>query len=314
MIDKHTNVFKNWKRKFQLQKARYQFGAVFLFVLLHAGILAVWWTRPTFKLLLLLAATYSIRMFGVTAGYHRYFGHRSYKLGRMSQFVMAFLAQSSGQKGVLWWAAHHRLHHRESDRDRDVHSPSRRGFWWAHIGWVLSNDFDEYDPRSVGEFLRFPEIRWLDRHHWLPTVVFGAGVALAGGWPAFLWGYVVSTVILYHCTFAINSLAHLWGTRRFDTADESRNNWWLALITLGEGWHNNHHHYQSSAKQGFFWWEIDVSYYLIRVLGFMGIVWGIREPARKALAATAEPAGGNRVRKASLGQGTKAPDMIPRPT
>lgn len=120
------------------------------------------------SLLVWLATTYSIRMFGVTAGYHRYFGHRSYKLGRIAQFAMAFLAQSSGQKGVLWWAAHHRLHHRESDRDRDVHSPTLRGFWWAHVGWVISNDFDNYDPRSVNEFLRFPEIRWLDRHHWTP--------------------------------------------------------------------------------------------------------------------------------------------------
>ena len=156
-----------------MRETRYQFGAVFFFVLLHAGILAAWWTPPTVHWLVWLAATYSIRMFGVTAGYHRYFGHRSYKLGRAAQFAIAFLAQTSAQKGILWWAAHHRLHHRESDRERDVHSPSRRGFWWAHVGWVLSNDFDEYDSRSVAEFLRFPELRWLDRHHWVPTVVLG---------------------------------------------------------------------------------------------------------------------------------------------
>jgi len=151
---------------FSCRKRGTSFGAVFFFILLHAGLLLVWWTPPTLPLLAWLAATYTIRMFGVTAGYHRYFGHRSYKLGRVAQFAMAFLAQSSAQKGVLWWASHHRLHHRESDRDRDVHSPTLRGFWWAHVGWVLSNEFDEYDPRTVSEFYRFPEIRWLDRNHW----------------------------------------------------------------------------------------------------------------------------------------------------
>ncbi len=259
-----------------MRKARYQFGAVFFFVLVHAGVLAVWWTPPTRSLLVWLAATYSIRMFGVTAGYHRYFGHRSYRLGRVAQFAMAFLAQSSAQKGVLWWAAHHRLHHRESDRERDVHSPARRGFWWAHVGWVISNDFDEYDPRSVGEFLRFPEIRWLDRHHWVPTVTFGAAVSLIGGWPAFLWGYVVSTVVLYHCTFAINSLAHLRGTRRFDTPDESRNNFWLALVTFGEGWHNNHHFSPGSCRQGERWWELDITYLALRTLSWLGIARDLR--------------------------------------
>lgn len=265
---------------------KYQFGAVFFFLLIHTGVLAIWWTPPTMSLLAWLAVTYSIRMFGVTAGYHRYFGHRSYKLGRVAQFVMAFLAQSSAQKGVLWWAAHHRLHHRESDRDRDVHSPTLRGFWWAHVGWVISNDFDDYDPRSVNEFLRFPEIRWLDRHHWIPTVTFGTVVALIGGWPAFLWGYVVSTVVLYHCTFAINSLAHLWGTRRFDTPDESRNNFWLALVTFGEGWHNNHHFSPGSCRQGERWWELDITYLVLKTLSWFGIVRDLR-PFRRVRSATA---------------------------
>ena len=266
-----------------MRKSRYQFGAVFFFFLLHAGLLLTLWPPPTLRLLGWLLATYALRMFGVTGGYHRYFGHRSYKLGRVPQFVMAFLAQSSAQKGVLWWAAHHRLHHRESDRERDVHSPSQRGFWWAHVGWVLSNEFDDYDPRSVAEFAKFPEIRWLDRNHWIPTVVFGAIVGLLGGWPAFLWGYVVSTVVLYHGTFSINSLAHLWGTRRFDTADESRNNYWLALLTLGEGWHNNHHHSPGSCRQGERWWELDITYLAIKALSWVGIARELR-PFRKPAA------------------------------
>lgn len=259
----------------------YQFGAVLFFLLLHAGVVAVWWVPLTWQGLAWLAGTYTLRMFGVTAGYHRYFGHRSYRLSRTGQFLMAFLAQTSAQKGVLWWAAHHRQHHRESDREADVHSPHRRGFWWAHVGWVLSNDYDEFDPRAVRDLARYPELVWLNRHHWVPTVVFGATVAAIGGWTAFVWGYVVSTVVLYHGTFAINSLAHVWGTRRFETPDESRNNWWLALVTLGEGWHNNHHHSPGSCRQGHRWWELDITYLLLRALSWIGVATDLR-PVRRA--------------------------------
>ncbi|MEQ1884763.1 MAG: fatty acid desaturase [Bryobacteraceae bacterium] len=277
MLDKIENRPYSWGvETIVLPQPKYRFGAVLFFALLHASIVAAFWVPPTASLVMWFVATYSIRMFGITAGYHRYFGHRSYRLGRVSQFVMASLAQSSAQKGVLWWAAHHRQHHRESDREHDVHSPSRRGFWWAHVGWVLSNDFDEYDPRAVHEFLTFPEIRWIDKHHWVPTVVFGAMVLLWGGWPAFVWGYLFSTVVLYHCTFAINSMAHLWGSRRFDTPDDSRNNALLALITFGEGWHNNHHYSPGSCRQGRYWWEIDITFMLLLTLSWIGIVRDLR--------------------------------------
>jgi len=223
-----------------------------------------------------MAFTYLIRMFGVTAGYHRYFSHRSYRLSRVAQFLMAFLAQSSGQKGVLWWAAHHRQHHRESDRENDVHSPWQRGFWWSHVGWVVSNEFDEYDPKDIAEFYKCPELRWLNRHHWVPTVALAALVLAIGGWAAFFWGYEVSTVVLYHCTFSINSLAHLFGSRRFDTPDHSRNNALLALITLGEGWHNNHHYSPGSCRQGYRWWEIDITFAVLTVLRWLGVVSELR--------------------------------------
>jgi stearoyl-CoA desaturase (delta-9 desaturase) len=268
------------------RNSEYQFGAVFFFALLHAGILLTWWTPPTGKLVGWMFAMYALRMFGVTAGYHRYFGHRSYKMGRVAQFAMAFLAQTSAQKGVLWWAAHHRVHHRESDREKDVHSPARRGFWWAHVGWVLSNDYDEYDERSVSEFLKYPEIRWLDKYHWVPTIAFGAFLWLTFGWAVFLWGYVVSTVLLYHCTFSINSLAHLFGTRRFDTPDESKNNWLLAIVTMGEGWHNNHHFSPGSCRQGERWWEIDITYMGLKALSWLGIARELR-PFRKTVARSA---------------------------
>ena len=214
-------------------------------------------------------------MFGITAGYHRYFSHRSYKLGRVPQFLMAVLAQTSGQKGVLWWAAHHRDHHRLSDTPGDVHSP-REGFWWAHVGWILSTEHDDYDPRRVADFGRYPELRWLDRHHWVPAVAFAVCVWAVGGFPAFVWGYLLSTVLLYHATFAINSVAHIWGTRPFATADDSRNNPVLALVTLGEGWHNNHHFCRSSCRQGVRWWEIDLTYLGLRLLAALGIARDLR--------------------------------------
>lgn len=225
----------------------------------------VWW----------LIGSYTLRMFGVTAGYHRYFSHRSYKLGRAAQLAMAVLAQTSGQKGVLWWAAHHRDHHRHADRLADVHSP-REGFWWAHAGWILSERYDGYDPRRVADFGRFPELRWLDRHHWVPMTAFGAVVWALGGPGAFAWGFLLATVLLYHATFAINSVAHLWGWRAFATPDDSRNNAWLALVTLGEGWHNNHHHCRSSCRQGVGWWQLDLTYLALRVLAAAGIARELR--------------------------------------
>jgi stearoyl-CoA desaturase (delta-9 desaturase) len=215
-------------------------------------------------------------MFGVTAGYHRYFSHRSYRMSRVPQFLMAFLAQTSGQKGVLWWAAQHRQHHRHSDREDDVHSPARRGFWWSHAGWILSNDYDQYDPKSVADLARYPELRFLDRYHLLPTILFALAILWLGGWGAFVWGYVVSSIALYHCTFAINSLAHLFGSRRFDTADESRNNWMLALVTFGEGWHNNHHFSMASCRQGYRWWEIDLTYAVLKLLALIGVARDLR--------------------------------------
>jgi stearoyl-CoA desaturase (delta-9 desaturase) len=254
----------------------YRFGAVSLFVLLHLAVISIVFFPPAPRLLIWLSSTYSLRMFGVTAGYHRYFSHRSYRLGRFAQFLMAFLAQTSAQKGVLWWAAQHREHHRHSDLERDIHSPRQRGFWWAHVGWVLSNEHDAYEPKLVADMARFPELRWLDRHHWVPTVVFAAWVLAAGGAGAFVWGYVVSTVVLYHSTFAINSLAHLFGTRRFDTPDHSRNNWLLALLTFGEGWHNNHHYSMGSCRQGIRWWELDVTYGLLKLLAMLGIARDLR--------------------------------------
>lgn len=223
-------------------------------------------------------------MFGVTAGYHRYFSHRSYKTGRIFQFLLALLAMSSAQKGVLWWAAHHRDHHRFSDTPWDVHSPVRGGFWHSHLLWILDANNDPTDLGKIKDLARFPELVWLNRHWYLPPVLLGVAVALTLGWSGLLIGFFLSTVLVWHATFTINSLAHIFGSRRYVTTDTSRNNWLLALLTLGEGWHNNHHHHMHSARQGFFWWEIDIVYYVLLALRRVGLVWDLREPTAAALA------------------------------
>jgi stearoyl-CoA desaturase (delta-9 desaturase) len=248
------------------------------FALMHLACFAVLLTGVSFEAVALCLGMYFLRMFALTAGYHRYFSHRSYKTSRAFQFILASLACSATQKGPLWWAAHHRRHHRFSDQEGDVHSPVRDGFWWSHLGWILSTRFEATDFDAIRDFSRYPELRWLNNWHAVPAIVLAVGCYFIGGWQSLVWGYFVSTVILYHGTFFINSLAHVWGNRRYETTDQSRNNFWLAMITGGEGWHNNHHHYMASVKQGFFWWEIDTSYYILRALSWFGIVWDLRLP------------------------------------
>jgi len=249
------------------------------FFAVHAVALATPFVTPfEWRWLGLAAALYVIRMFAITAGYHRYFAHRAYRTSRAFQLVLAFLGATAAQKGPLWWAAHHRDHHRSSDGPEDVHSPLARGFWWSHVGWILAGRYEETRLDRVRDLARFPELVWLDRFHLVPPVLLAVALHLAGGLPALLWGFFVSTVALWHCTFAINSIAHVFGRRRYETGDGSRNGLLLALLTLGEGWHNNHHFYPGTANQGFFWWEVDVSYYVLRALGAVGIVGDLRTP------------------------------------
>jgi stearoyl-CoA desaturase (delta-9 desaturase) len=256
---------------------------------LHASCLLVLWVGVSAGDLYLLLATFFGRMFAITAGYHRYFSHRTYRTSRAFQFVLALLGATATQKGALWWAGHHRIHHKHADRPgRDVHSP-RDGFWYAHQGWIFDGRFDASPLEQVRDFAGYPELVWLNRWHVVPPIALAALLCAFGGASAVVWGYCVSTVALWHATYSINSLAHLWGTRRYDTPDDSRNNWLLGLLTFGEGWHNNHHHYCASARQGFRWWEIDVSYYLLRGLAALGIVWDLREPPLQVLRATSEP-------------------------
>jgi stearoyl-CoA desaturase (delta-9 desaturase) len=225
--------------------------------------------------LALALGLYWPRMFFVCAAYHRYFSHRSFKTSRWFQFLLALGATCTGQKGPLWWAAHHRIHHKLSDAPGDLHSVVQQGFWWAHHGWILSRDLEDTDLSRIRDFAKYPELRWLNRWWMLPPVAVGVATFLAGGFFALVWAFAVSQVLCWHGTFTINSLSHLWGRRRYATGDDSRNNPVLAVITMGEGWHNNHHHYQVSVRQGFFWWEIDATYYVLRALALVGVVWDL---------------------------------------
>jgi stearoyl-CoA desaturase (delta-9 desaturase) len=251
------------------------------FLLAHAVALATPLLAPlAWKWVLLAAASYALRMFAITAGYHRYFSHRAYRTGRLFQAILAVLGATATQKGPLWWAAHHRDHHRYSDGPQDIHSPVQRGFIWSHVGWILASRYERTKLENVRDLARYPELRWLDRWHMVPPIAYALALALAGGWGALLWGYFVSTALLWHGSFLVNSVAHVLGRRRYPTADDSRNSLTLALITFGEGWHNNHHFYPGAANQGFYWWEIDVSYYVLRALSALGLVWRLRTPPR----------------------------------
>ncbi len=240
-----------------------------------AGIAVLGWSWTGCALAIGL---YYLRMFGVTGGYHRYFSHRSFRTSRAFQFVLAILAMTSVQKGVLWWASHHRLHHKLSDQPGDVHSVLHDGFLWSHVGWILSYDHQTTDSERVRDLEKFPELRFLDRWYFLPAVGFGVLCFALGSWWGLVWGFLVSTTLLWHGTFTINSLSHMIGRRRYRTTDNSRNSLMLALITMGEGWHNNHHYYQRATNQGFFWWEIDLTYYVLRLLQSVGLVWDLHRP------------------------------------
>jgi stearoyl-CoA desaturase (delta-9 desaturase) len=257
----------------------------------HAACALVLWVGWSWTAVAVCAALYALRVFAVTGGYHRYFSHRSFKTSRAMQFVFALLGTTAAQKGPLWWAALHRHHHRYADTEEDIHPPTVKGFWWAHVGWILSPRYEATRFEAIRDFARFPELRFLNRYHLLPPValavlLFAVGELLEWKLPSLgttgpqllVWGFFVSTVLLWHITFCVNSLAHVFGRRRFETRDTSRNSFLLALVTFGEGWHNNHHRFPGSERQGIFWWEVDFTHYILKLLSWIGLVWDLREP------------------------------------
>ncbi len=278
----------------QVENKIYCFLKQLVFAGIHLGCLAVFWVGASWIAVSTCIALYIVRMFAITGGYHRYFSHRSFKTSRVFQFILGAVGASSAQKGPLWWASHHRHHHQHSDTELDIHSAKMNGIWWSHVGWVLSTQFLEPRLDLIKDFLKFPEIRLLEKYNLLPPIILAMGTFLLGtilanvspslntnGWQMLVWGFFISTTFLYHGTFLVNSVTHLVGTKRFKTEDESRNCLWIALVTLGEGWHNNHHRYPGSERQGFYWWEIDMSHYMLTFLSWFGIVWDLRVPPER---------------------------------
>lgn len=268
-----------------------------VFVILHLAVAAVFVVGVSWPAVAAAAGSYLLRMFFVTAFFHRYFSHRSFQTHRLTQFIFAVLGCTAGQRGPLWWASHHRAHHHHADTADDPHSPDHRGMWFAHSVWFLTRGSFGIEQRRVRDWLRYPELRWLEKFDWLPFIAFGIGCYWLGeflgefypqsgasGWQVVVWAFVVATVVLYHATYTVNSLAHRYGSRRYQTDDSSRNNLWLALLTLGEGWHNNHHRYPAAARQGFFWWELDVTYLLLRILSWLGVIRDLRTVPASLLA------------------------------
>jgi stearoyl-CoA desaturase (Delta-9 desaturase) len=248
------------------------------FLSVHVACLAALITGVTRQALILAIVLYWARIFSIGAGYHRYFAHRSFKTSRLFQFLLGLLSQTSAQCGVLWWAAKHRQHHRYSDTDRDVHSPRRHGLFYAHVGWIFAPQHAETDYRAVRDLFRFPELRWLDRHPYLPAGLLASMCWLIAGWPGLVVGFCWSTVAVWHVTFSINSIAHVAGRQSYITGDDSRNNPFLAFLTMGEGWHNNHHAYQSATRQGFRWWQYDATFYILKILSWFRVVWDLQSP------------------------------------
>ena len=253
------------------------------FVGAHLACFGAIWSGVSWQAVVLGIALYWLRMFGITGGYHRYFSHRTYKSGRAFQFLLAFLAQSSAQKSVLWWGAKHRHHHLYSDTEEDIHSPRHKGFIYSHVGWIFAKKNDSTDLAKIEDFARYPELEWLHRYELAPAIVLGVLSFLIAGWSGLFVGFFWSTVACYHATFCINSLAHVHGKKRYVTGDDSRNNWILAFFTMGEGWHNNHHAYQASVRQGFRWYEYDFTYYILLGLKRLGLVYDLEMPPQSVL-------------------------------
>lgn len=259
------------------------------FIILHLGCLGVLWVGWSWFAVWAAVFLYVVRMFAVTGILHRYFSHKTYSTSRFGQFLLALWAGTTVQRGPLWWAYHHRHHHLHSDDEEDAHSPHVHGFLWSHIGWITSKRNFPTDYSKVKDLAKYPELVWLNRFDIVVPVLFALGLFGLGAllesvapslgtsaWQLLVWGFFISTTALFHGTASINSFTHLWGKRRFNTTDDSRNSFILAIVCLGEGWHNNHHRYQSATRNGFYWWEIDPTYYGLKTLSFTGFVWGLK--------------------------------------
>ncbi|MFW1947403.1 acyl-CoA desaturase [Acinetobacter bereziniae] len=298
MLNRVRQWIDSWSRPIQVQTSspeskKIQWVRIIPFIILHVACLGIFYVGVSWFAVTFMLLFYLIRMFSITAFFHRYLSHKTFQTSRIVQFVFVLIGTMSAQRGPLWWAAYHRYHHRFTDTEHDPHS-STYGFWYSHLGWFL-NDYNFATRKEVvKDWLKYPELVWLDRFSLIIVLLTAVSIYALGEWLAvvypslatsglqlLVWGFVVSTVLLIHATLCINSLAHLYGSRDFETEDQSRNNLFLSIITLGEGWHNNHHYYAGSARQGFYWWQIDITYYLLKMMSWIGLVWGLKPiPAR----------------------------------
>ena len=280
-----------------------EFIRVLPFIFLHVGCLGVFLAGWSWFAVGVAVLSYLVRMFAITGFYHRYFSHKTFHTSRFAQFLFAVLGASAAQRGALWWSYQHRHHHKHSDEVEDAHSPKQHGFWWSHIGWITSARNFPTDYSHVRDLAKFPELVFLNRFDSLVPALFAGALFVLGhflgewfpalgvtSWQLLVWGFFISTTVLFHATSSINSLAHLLGRRRYATSDTSRNSFILALITLGEGWHNNHHRFMSSTRQGFYWWEIDISYYVLKTLSWTGIIWNLKPVPLAAYENSSRPA------------------------
>lgn len=247
---------------------------------LHLACLAVFWTDITWSSVGVCLGSYWLRGVGVGLGYHRYFAHKSFKTSRAMQLFLALLGATSLQRGVLWWADTHRYHHRWADTPTDLHSPTYHGFLYSHSGWFMYQNNRRTNLSNVADLAKFRELVWLDdwRFHYIPFLIYVLAIYLLFGWTGLIWGIALSTVLLWHSVHWIQSMSHSYGGyRRWPSADQSRNHWLFGLISLGE-FHNNHHYYPSSCRQGLAWWEIDLNYYLLKIMSWLGLVWDLKTP------------------------------------
>jgi len=273
---------------------RLDWARVIPYAIIHLMCLGVIWVGWSWPAVGVAAFLYALRVFTLTAFYHRYFSHRSFKTGRITQFLFGWIGCTSVQRGPLWWAAHHRFHHVHSDDPEDLHSPRQKGILWSHFGWFLTPRAEATNLKLIPDFAKYPELRWLDRFDLLPPLLlafglYGLGALLAvcgvatTGLQMLIWGMFISTVAVYHVTYLVNSATHVIGRRRYETKDDSKNSMIVALMTFGEGWHNNHHYYPNSVRQGFFWWEIDITWYVLKMMAGLGLVWEMRTVPQRVL-------------------------------
>ncbi len=262
-------------------------------VLLHIGAIAAFfafnWRAFAVAVFLYWVAT----GLGISMGYHRLHTHRSYKVPKWMEYFFAVCATMTLEGGPIFWTAIHRIHHQRSDQPGDPHSP-REGAWWAHVGWILMGETKHNNTKLLSKYT--PDLAkdrfyvWLNGYHWLPNVVLAAILAVIGGLPMILWAVCFRVVFGLHATWLVNSATHMWGGRRFATRDDSRNNWWVALISFGEGWHNNHHAHPTSARHGLAWYEFDPSWLQIRLLARLGLAKSIQVASLKSGMAEREAA------------------------